>query len=155
MDQRRRPRPDSRAGRYLQTVPIAPHARDEGIPLDGSKPEDSTLRVLAVPHVDALRIGRDFNAFTALVRPRTLSPHPAGVVTAIADIFSRHGGMRHMSVPAPQPQDGAAIVAIVLVVAAVCARYWRTVLLMIMISLLICTVLGLIAGLHDMQHVVR
>jgi hypothetical protein len=46
-------------------------------------------------------------------------------------------------------------VAIVLFVAAVCARYWRTVLLMIMISLLIFTVLGLIAGLHDMQHLVR
>jgi hypothetical protein len=57
-----------------------------------------------------------------------------------------------MSVPAPQPQDSAAIV---LFVAAVCARYWRTVLLMIMISLLIFTVLGLIAGLHDMQHLVR
>jgi hypothetical protein len=52
-----------------------------------------------------------------------------------------------MSVPAPQPQDTATIVAIVLFVAAVCARYWRTVLLMIMISLLIFTVLGLIAGL--------
>jgi hypothetical protein len=60
-----------------------------------------------------------------------------------------------MSVPAPQPQDTATIVAIVLVVAAFCARYWRTVLLMIMISLLIFTVLGLIAGLHDMQHLVR
>jgi len=60
-----------------------------------------------------------------------------------------------MSVPAPQPQDTAAIVVIVLLVAAVCARYWRTVLLMIMISLLIFTVLGLIAGLHDVQHLVR
>ena len=60
-----------------------------------------------------------------------------------------------MSVPALQPQDTAAIVAIVLVVAAVSARYWRTVLLMIMISLLIFTVLGLIAGLHDMQHLIR
>jgi hypothetical protein len=60
-----------------------------------------------------------------------------------------------MPVPALQPQDSAAIVAIVLFVAAVCARYWRTVLLMIMISLLIFTVLGLIAGLHDMQHLVR
>lgn len=60
-----------------------------------------------------------------------------------------------MYVPAPQPQDSAAIVVIVLVVAAVCARYWRTVLLMIMISLLIFTVLGLIAGLHDVQHLVR
>lgn len=60
-----------------------------------------------------------------------------------------------MSVPALQPQDTGAIVVIVLLVAAVCARYWRTVLLMIMISLLIFTVLGLIAGLHDMQHLVR
>ena len=60
-----------------------------------------------------------------------------------------------MPVPAPQPQDTAAIVAIVLIVAAFCARYWRTVLLMIMISLLIFTVLGLIVGLHDMQHLVR
>jgi hypothetical protein len=60
-----------------------------------------------------------------------------------------------MSVPAPQPQDSVTIVAIVIVVTAVCARYWRTVLLMIMISLLIFTVLGLIAGLHDMQHLIR
>ena len=60
-----------------------------------------------------------------------------------------------MSVPAPQSQDTATLVAIVLFVAAVCARYWRTVLLMIMISLLIFTVLGLIAGLHDMQHLIR
>jgi hypothetical protein len=60
-----------------------------------------------------------------------------------------------MPLPAPQPQDSAAIIAIVLFVAAVCARYWRTVLLMIMISLLIFTVLGLIAGLRDMQHLVR
>ena len=52
-----------------------------------------------------------------------------------------------MPVPAPQPQDTAAIVAIVLVVAAFCARYWRTVLLMIMISLLIFTVLGPRSGL--------
>src|SRR5215472_8101272 len=63
--------------------------------------------------------------------------------------------LRHMPVPAPQPQDTAAIVAIVLVVAAFCARYWRTVLLMIMISLLIFTVLGLIAGLHDVQQHLR
>jgi fatty-acid desaturase len=60
-----------------------------------------------------------------------------------------------MNVPAPQPQDNAAIVAIVLLVAAVCARYWRTVLLMIMIALLIFTVLGVNAGLHDMRHLVR
>jgi hypothetical protein len=60
-----------------------------------------------------------------------------------------------MPVPVPQPQDSAAIIAIVLFVAAICARYWRTVLLMIMISLLIFTVLGLIAGLRDMQHLVR
>jgi MFS superfamily sulfate permease-like transporter len=60
-----------------------------------------------------------------------------------------------MPVPAPQPQDSAAIVAIVLFLAAVCARYWRTVILTIIIALLIFTVLGLIAGLHDMQHLLR
>ena len=60
-----------------------------------------------------------------------------------------------MPVPAPQPQDTAAIVAIVLVVAAFCARYWRTVLLMIMISRLFFTVLGLIAGVHDVQQHLR
>jgi hypothetical protein len=60
-----------------------------------------------------------------------------------------------MNVPAPQPQDSAAIVAIVLFVAAVCARYGRTVVLMIMIALLAFTVLGLFAGLRDMQHLVR
>jgi fatty-acid desaturase len=61
-----------------------------------------------------------------------------------------------MNVPAPQPQDNAAIVAIVLFVAAICARYWRTVLLMIVIAMLAFTVIGLIAGLHDMQqHIIR
>lgn len=45
--------------------------------------------------------------------------------------------------------------AIVLFLAAVCAKYWRTVLLMIMIAMLAFTVLGLIAGLHDMQHLIR
>jgi hypothetical protein len=61
-----------------------------------------------------------------------------------------------MQVPAPQPQDNAAIVAIVLFVAAICARYWRTVLLMIAIATLAFTVLGLLAGLHDMQqHLIR
>lgn len=61
-----------------------------------------------------------------------------------------------MPVPAPQPQDNAAIVAIVLFVAAVCARYWRTVLLMIAIAILAFTVIGLFAGLHDMQqHIIR
>jgi hypothetical protein len=60
-----------------------------------------------------------------------------------------------MSVPAPQPQDTAAIVAIVAFVAAACARYWRTVLLTIMFALLIFTALGVIAGVHDMQHLVR
>lgn len=57
-----------------------------------------------------------------------------------------------MPVPALQPHDSAAIVVIVLFAAAVCAKYWRTVLLMIMIAMLIFTVLGLIAGLHDIQH---
>ena len=61
-----------------------------------------------------------------------------------------------MPVPAPQPQDSAAIVAIVLFVSALCARYWRTVLLMIVIAMLAFTVIGLLAGLHDMQqHLVR
>ena len=61
-----------------------------------------------------------------------------------------------MYVPAPQPQDNAAIVAIVLFVAALFARYWRTVLLMIVIAMLAFTVIGLIAGLHDLQqHLVR
>lgn len=40
-----------------------------------------------------------------------------------------------MPVPTLQPHDSTAIVAIVLFVAAVCAKYWRTVLLMIMIAI--------------------
>jgi hypothetical protein len=60
-----------------------------------------------------------------------------------------------MPVPAFQPQDNTAIVVIVFFVAAVCARYWRTVLLMIVFAMLAFTVIGLLAGLHDMQHLVR
>src|SRR5579871_5626176 len=77
---------------------------------------------------------RTFQTAGIMVSARVGVPHPSWQLP----------GVRHMSVPAPQPQDTATIVAIVLVVAAICARYWRTVLLMIMISLPIFTALGLI-----------
>jgi hypothetical protein len=59
-----------------------------------------------------------------------------------------------MPVPAPQPQDNDAIVVIVLFVAALCARFWREVLGLIVIAAIALAVLGLLAGLDGIQHIV-
>ncbi|HXC83264.1 MAG TPA: hypothetical protein VNV62_15565 [Trebonia sp.] len=59
-----------------------------------------------------------------------------------------------MSVPAPQPQDNDAIVVIVLFVAALCVRYWREALGLLAIIMIALAVLGLIAGVHGIQHIV-
>ena len=59
-----------------------------------------------------------------------------------------------MLVPAPQPQHSQAIVVIVFFAAALCVRYWRTALRVIVIVLIALAMLGLIAGLHGIHHAV-
>lgn len=59
-----------------------------------------------------------------------------------------------MPVPAPQPHNSQAIVVIVFFVAALCVRYWRTALLVIVIVVIALAMLGLIAGLHGIHHAV-
>jgi len=52
-----------------------------------------------------------------------------------------------MPIQPPQPQDNAGIVVIVLIAVALCVRYWRIAIPLIMISALTLTILGLIEGL--------
>jgi hypothetical protein len=52
-----------------------------------------------------------------------------------------------MPVPAPQPHDSQAIVVVIFFVAALCVRYWR----LVVIILIALAVLGLIAGLHGLD----
>ena len=51
-----------------------------------------------------------------------------------------------MPIQPPQPQDNAGIVVIVLIAAALCVRYWRIAIPLIVIAALAVTVLGLIEG---------
>jgi hypothetical protein len=86
MDQRRQPRPDSRAERYLQTEPTAPHSSDEVVPLGSRELKDSTPRVLAVPHVDEGTVVRgSLNTVPAAVASGASSPLPARDATVVAD----------------------------------------------------------------------
>jgi hypothetical protein len=52
-----------------------------------------------------------------------------------------------MHIQPPQPQDNAGIVVIVLIAAALCLRYWRIAIPLILIAALTLTILGLIEGL--------
>jgi hypothetical protein len=52
-----------------------------------------------------------------------------------------------MPVPAPQPHENEAIVVIIFFLAALCVRYWR----LVVIILIALAMLGLIAGLHSLQ----
>ena len=56
-----------------------------------------------------------------------------------------------MSVPAPQPHDNQAIVVIIFFLAALCVRYWREALRLVVIVIIALAVLGLIAGLHGLH----
>jgi hypothetical protein len=58
-----------------------------------------------------------------------------------------------MPIQPPQPQDNAAIVVIVLIAAALCARYWRIAIPLIVIAALTLTVLGAIEGLNAFYRV--
>jgi len=56
-----------------------------------------------------------------------------------------------MPVPALQPHENEAIVVIIFFLAALCVRYWRAALRLIVIILIALAVLGLIAGLHGLH----
>ena len=60
-----------------------------------------------------------------------------------------------MHVPAPQPQNSQAIAVIAFFVAALCVRYWRTALRLIVIAVIALAVLGLIVGLHGIHSAAR
>jgi hypothetical protein len=51
-----------------------------------------------------------------------------------------------MPIQPPQPQDNAGIVIIVLIAAAICVRYWRIAIPLIVIAALTLTILGIIEG---------
>lgn len=58
-----------------------------------------------------------------------------------------------MPVPAPQPHNTDTILAIAAFIAAVCVRYWRQTLALIAIAVIVLAVLGLMAGVHGIQHI--
>ena len=59
-----------------------------------------------------------------------------------------------MPIQPPQPQDNAGIVVIVLIAAALCVRYWRIAIPLIVIAALTVTVLGAIEGLSAFYRIV-
>jgi len=59
-----------------------------------------------------------------------------------------------MPIQPPQPQDNAGIVVIVLIAAALCVRYWRIAIPLIVLAALTLTVLGAIEGLNAFYRIV-
>jgi hypothetical protein len=59
-----------------------------------------------------------------------------------------------MPIQPPQPQDNAGIVAIVLIGAALCVRYWRIAIPLIVIAGLAFTILGIIEGLSAFYRII-
>jgi len=59
-----------------------------------------------------------------------------------------------MPIQPPQPQDNAGIVIIVLVATALCVRYWRIAIPLIVIGALTLTILGAIEGVTAFYHLI-
>jgi hypothetical protein len=59
-----------------------------------------------------------------------------------------------MPIPPPQPQDNAGVIVIVLIAAALCVRYWRIVIPLIVVAALTLTVLGIIEGLDAFYRII-
>jgi hypothetical protein len=59
-----------------------------------------------------------------------------------------------MPIQPPQPQDNAGIVVIVLIGAALCVRYWRIAIPLVVIAALTLTVLGVIEGLNAFYRII-
>ena len=60
-----------------------------------------------------------------------------------------------MPIQPPQPQDNAGIVVIVVIAAALCVRYWRIAIPLIVIAALALTTLGTIEGLSAFSRLIR
>jgi hypothetical protein len=59
-----------------------------------------------------------------------------------------------MPIQPPQPQDNAGIVVIALIAVALCVRYWRIAIPLIVIAVLTLTVLGIIEGLSAFYRLI-
>jgi hypothetical protein len=59
-----------------------------------------------------------------------------------------------MPIQPPQPQDNAGIVVIVLIAAALCVRYWRIAIPLIVIAAFTLTILGAIEGLNAFYRII-
>jgi len=59
-----------------------------------------------------------------------------------------------MPIQPPQPQDNAGIIVIVLIATALCVRYWRIAIPLIVIAALTLTVLGIIEGLDAFYRLI-
>jgi hypothetical protein len=59
-----------------------------------------------------------------------------------------------MPIQPPQPQDNAGIIVIVLIAAALCVRYWRIAIPLIVIAALTLSVLGIIEGLNAFYRLI-
>ena len=59
-----------------------------------------------------------------------------------------------MPIQPPQAQDNAGIVVIVLIVAAICVRYWRIAIPLIVIAALTLTILGIIEGVSAFYRLI-
>ena len=59
-----------------------------------------------------------------------------------------------MPIQPPQPQDNAGIVVIVLIAAALCVRYWRFAIPLIVIAALTVTILGIIEGVSAFYRLI-
>ena len=59
-----------------------------------------------------------------------------------------------MPIQLPQPHDNAGILVIVLIAAALCVRYWRIAIPLIVIAVLTLTVLGIIEGLSAFYRII-
>jgi hypothetical protein len=59
-----------------------------------------------------------------------------------------------MPIQPPQPQDNAGIVIVVLIGTALCVRYWRIAIPLIVIAALTLTILGAIEGVTAFYHLI-
>jgi hypothetical protein len=59
-----------------------------------------------------------------------------------------------MPIQPPQPQDNAGIVVIVLIAVALCVRYWRIAIPLIVIAALTLTILGIIEGVSAFYRLI-
>jgi len=57
-----------------------------------------------------------------------------------------------MPLSSPQPQDGQAIIIVVILIAILSVIYWRIALRVIAIIFVALSILGVVAGLHGLHY---